>query len=97
VKLILSSSINSNKRGLDEDLVDRHFGVNALGHYYAINLLYPLMRKTSSSPGTKKGSVRIVFESSEMHRFAPGGDDSKSRGRGCHLVRKRRSPRVGKR
>ncbi len=85
MKLILSSSINSNKRGLDEDLVDRHFGVNALGHYYAINLLYPLMRKTSSSPGTKKGSVRIVFESSEMHRFAPGGDDSKSRGRGCHF------------
>ena len=36
-------------------------------------------------PGTAKGSVRIVFESSEMHRFAPGSEDSKSRARGCHF------------
>ena len=36
-------------------------------------------------PGTKKGSVRIVFESSEMHRFAPGSEDSKSRGQGLHF------------
>ena len=62
-----------------------HFGVNALGHYYVINLLYPLMRKTSKMPDTAKGSVRIVFESSEMHRFAPGSEDSKDRSRGCHF------------
>jgi hypothetical protein len=47
--------------------------------------MYPLMRKTSKLPGNKKGSTRIVFESSEMHRFAPGSEDSKSRGRGCHF------------
>jgi hypothetical protein len=35
---------------------------------------------------TKPGSVRIVFESSEMHRFAPGSEDSASRGRGCHFA-----------
>lgn len=50
-----------------------------------INLLYPLMRKTSKISGNKAGSTRIVFESSEMHRFAPGSEDSKSRGRGCHF------------
>jgi NAD(P)-dependent dehydrogenase (short-subunit alcohol dehydrogenase family) len=65
--------------------VDRHFQVNALGHFYVINLLYPLMRKTSKLPDTPKGSVRIVFESSEMHRFAPGSEDSPSRGRGLHF------------
>lgn len=45
-------------------------GVNWFGHYYAINLLYPLLRKTSKIPGGE--APRIVFESSEMHRFAPG-------------------------
>jgi NAD(P)-dependent dehydrogenase (short-subunit alcohol dehydrogenase family) len=58
---------------------------NALGHYYAINLLYPLLRKTSKLPDTPKSSVRIVFESSEMHRAAPGSEDSKERARGCHF------------
>ncbi|WVR04346.1 hypothetical protein IAU60_001347 [Kwoniella sp. DSM 27419] len=83
--LILSAGINSNQQGLTNDGLDRHFQVNALGHYYVINLLYPLMRKTSKLPGVKKGSVRIVFESSEMHRFAPGSQDSKDRGRGLHF------------
>ena len=61
-QLILSSGINANQQGLDADgigerlcrqrdrfalISDRHFGVNALGHYYAINQLYPLLRKTS--------------------------------------------------
>ncbi len=50
-----------------------------------MNLLYPLLAKTAAMPDTPKGSVRIVFESSEMHRFAPGSEDSKSRGRGCHF------------
>ena len=99
-QLILSSGINANQQGLDADgigerlsrqrdgvalISDRHFGVNALGHYYAINQLYPLLRKTSKIPGTAPGSVRIVFESSEMHRFAPGSEDSKERGRGVHF------------
>ncbi|KAK4689528.1 hypothetical protein P7C73_g561, partial [Tremellales sp. Uapishka_1] len=83
--LILSAGINSNKFGTTNDGIDRHFGVNALGHYYVINLFYPLLRKTSKMPDTKKGSVRIVFESSEMHRMAPGSADSASRGRGVHF------------
>ena len=44
------------------------------------------MRKTSQQPGTKKGSVRIVFESSELHRMAPGSEDSPSRARGTHFA-----------
>jgi len=67
--LILSAGINSNQYGEDSDGIDRHFGVNWLGHYYACNLLYPLMRKTSKMPGVP--APRIVFESSEMHRMAP--------------------------
>lgn len=66
--------------------------MNALGHYYDINLLYPLLRRTSQKPDVRKGSVRIVFESSEMHRAAPGSDDNKKRGRRT-LARKRRSQR----
>ena len=29
--------------------------------------------------------MRIVFESSEMHRFAPNSNDSEKRGRGLHF------------
>ncbi|KAK6904171.1 hypothetical protein I204_02198 [Kwoniella mangroviensis CBS 8886] len=94
--LICSSGINSNQFGLDADGIDRHFGVNALGHYYVINLLYPLLRKTTKLPGVEKGSVRIVFESSEMHRFAPGSEDSVSRGRGCHFGSEEEITEAGK-
>jgi len=69
--LILSAGINTNQYGEDADGIDRHFGVNWLGHYYAVNLLYPLLRKTSKIPDVP--APRIVFESSEMHRTAPSG------------------------
>jgi NAD(P)-dependent dehydrogenase (short-subunit alcohol dehydrogenase family) len=68
-KLILSAGINANQYGEDADGIDRHFGVNWLGHFYAVNLLYPLLRKTSQLPNTP--APRIVFEASEMHRGAP--------------------------
>lgn len=67
--LILSAGINVNQYGEDADGIDRHFGVNWLGHFYAVNLLYPLLRKTSRLPDTP--APRIVFEASEMHRGAP--------------------------
>jgi len=67
--LILSAGINANQYGEDADGIDRHFGVNWLGHYYAVNLLFPLIRKTSKIPDTP--APRIVFESSEQHRMAP--------------------------
>ncbi|TVY46739.1 putative oxidoreductase bli-4, mitochondrial [Lachnellula occidentalis] len=67
--LILSAGINANQYGEDADGIDRHFGVNWLGQFYAVNLLYPLLRKTSKLPDTP--APRIVFEASEMHRGAP--------------------------
>ncbi|KAB5576350.1 hypothetical protein GE09DRAFT_621012 [Coniochaeta sp. 2T2.1] len=67
--LSLCAGINTNQFELDADGIDRHFGVNFLGHFYAINLLWPLLRKTSKMPGASP--PRVVFESSEMHRTAP--------------------------
>lgn len=82
---MLSAGINVNQQLIDNDGIDALFGVNALGHYYVLNILYPLLRKTSKLPDTPKGSVRVVFESSEMHRAAPGSEDSKERARGVHF------------
>ncbi|KAK4934602.1 hypothetical protein LTR10_024183 [Elasticomyces elasticus] len=67
--LILSAGINTNTFDLDADGIDRHFGVNYLGQFYAVNLLYPLTRKTAKLPDTPP--PRIVFEASEVHRAAP--------------------------
>jgi len=67
--LILSAGINANQYGETNDGIDRHFQVNWLGHFYVVNLLYPLLRKTSKMPDTP--APRIVFESSEQHRAAP--------------------------
>ena len=67
--VVLSAGINTNQYGLDHDGIDRHFGVNFLGQFYAVNQLWPLLRKTSKFPGAKP--PRVVFEASEMHRTAP--------------------------
>jgi NAD(P)-dependent dehydrogenase (short-subunit alcohol dehydrogenase family) len=67
--LVLSAGINANQYGETVDGIDRHFQVNWLGQFYATNLLYPLLRKTSKIPDTP--APRIVWESSEMHRAAP--------------------------
>ena len=66
---MLSAGINANQYAETGDSIDRHFQVNWLGQFYAVNLLYPLLRKTSKLPDTP--APRIVFESSEMHRTAP--------------------------
>lgn len=67
--LVLSAGINVNQPGDDADGIDRHFGVNFLGHYYVCNLLWPVLRKTSKQPNAP--APRVVFEASEMHRTAP--------------------------
>ena len=66
---MLSAGINTAPYSLDADGLDRHFGVNWLGQFYIVNILYPLLRKTSKQPGAPAG--KIVFESSEMHRATP--------------------------
>ncbi|KAN0086703.1 hypothetical protein V8E54_000391 [Elaphomyces granulatus] len=67
--LVLSAGINANKYNLDYDGIDQHFGVNWLGQFYATNLLFPLIRRTSKMPSTP--APRIIVESSELHRLAP--------------------------
>lgn len=67
--LVLSAGINTNEFGLDKDGIDRHFGVNFLGQFYVVNLLWPVLRKTARMQGTP--APRVVFEASEMHRTAP--------------------------
>ena len=69
LQLILCAGINANQYAEDADGIDRHFGLNWLGHFYTCNLLFPLIRKTSQLPDTP--APRIVFESSEQHRAAP--------------------------
>ena len=59
---MLSAGINTNQYGETHDGIDRHFGINWLGHYYAVNLPYPLLRSTSKQPST---------QSSENHRLVP--------------------------
>ncbi|KAH7179871.1 uncharacterized protein B0J16DRAFT_403178 [Fusarium flagelliforme] len=66
--LVLSAGINTNQFGLDADGIDRHFGVNFLGHFYVCNQLWPLLRKTGKMQGVSP--PRVVFEASEMHRLA---------------------------
>lgn len=68
-QLVLSAGINANKFSLDHDHIESIFGVNWLGHFYALNRLYPLLRETGKmNPPT---APRIILQSSEVHRAAP--------------------------
>ncbi|KID82868.1 short chain dehydrogenase/reductase family protein, partial [Metarhizium majus ARSEF 297] len=67
--LVLSAGINANQYGLDSDGIERIFAVNYLGQYYAVNQLWPRLRKTSSMPGVT--ASRVVALSSKLHQQAP--------------------------
>jgi NAD(P)-dependent dehydrogenase (short-subunit alcohol dehydrogenase family) len=54
---------------LDDDGIERVFGVNVLGHFVFINLLLPLIRATARLPNTPP--PRIVNLSSNLHKLAP--------------------------
>ncbi len=45
--------------------------VNNLAHYVIVLRLLDLMKETAAT--AKPATVRIVMQSSEMHRFAPSG------------------------
>lgn len=74
--LVLSAGINAQQFDLDADGIDRHFGVNYLGQYYATNQLWPLIRKTSNMPGATP--PRVVSLASEVHKAAPSDVQFKS-------------------
>ncbi|KAG8894904.1 hypothetical protein FRB99_000921 [Tulasnella sp. 403] len=67
--LINDAGIGVNAYGLDEDGIERIFGVNVLGHFLFINRLLPLIRKTARLPNTPP--PRIVSLSSNLHQLAP--------------------------
>ncbi|CAL1708132.1 unnamed protein product [Somion occarium] len=69
--LICNAAIGQAPYGLTEDGLERHFEVNNLSHYVLVNRLLPIMKKTAET--APPASVRIVMQSSEMHRVAPSG------------------------
>jgi len=67
--VICNAGIGQAPYGLTSDGLERHFEVNNLAHYVLVLRLLPLMQKTTAlAPAT---TVRIVMQSSEMHRVAP--------------------------
>ncbi|KAI0721936.1 NAD(P)-binding protein [Cerioporus squamosus] len=69
--LIANAGIGQAPWGLTEDGLERHFEVNNLAHYVIVLQLLELIQKTAAN--AKPATVRIVMQSSEMHRFAPSG------------------------
>ncbi|RPD55683.1 NAD(P)-binding protein [Lentinus tigrinus ALCF2SS1-7] len=67
--LICDAGVGVNAFALTANGIDRHFGVNYLGHYLLINHLLPLLQRTAALPSTP--APRIVSVSSELHRTAP--------------------------
>ncbi|KZT13175.1 NAD(P)-binding protein [Laetiporus sulphureus 93-53] len=67
--IICNAGIGQAPHGLTNDGLERHFEVNNLAHHVFVLRLLPLMKKTAmiAPPAT----VRIVMQSSEMHRMAP--------------------------
>ncbi|CAL1707349.1 unnamed protein product [Somion occarium] len=67
--LVCAAGVGVNKFDTAATGIDRHFSVNHLGHFYLVNQLLPLVRKTSRLPNTP--APRVVVVSSELHRTAP--------------------------
>ncbi|KAG8993626.1 hypothetical protein FRB90_000650 [Tulasnella sp. 427] len=74
--LVNDAGIGVNAFGLDDDGIERIFGVNVLGHFLFINRLLPLIRKTAVEPNTPP--PRIVSLSSNLHQLAPSSAQFKS-------------------
>ncbi|KAJ8703451.1 hypothetical protein PTI98_002072 [Pleurotus ostreatus] len=73
--LVAAAGVGVNKFDETKDGIDRHLGVNHLGHFLLINRLLPLMIETSKFPTLNAAQARvprIVTISSELHRTAPG-------------------------
>lgn len=47
------------------------WAVNHLSHFLLATTLLPLMQKTREMPKSVDGDVRIVMQSSELHRSSP--------------------------
>ncbi|KAH9921486.1 NAD(P)-binding protein [Epithele typhae] len=67
--LIANAGIGQAPYGLTEDGIERHFEVNNLSHWVMVLRLLEVMKRTASD--ATPASVRIVLQSSEMHRISP--------------------------
>jgi NAD(P)-dependent dehydrogenase (short-subunit alcohol dehydrogenase family) len=68
--LINNAGLGQTEHALTKDGLESKYAVNNLAHFVITLRLLPLLEKTAAiSPPY---SVRIVIQSSEMHRFAPG-------------------------
>lgn len=67
-----------NEFSLTADGYDKHTTVNCWSHQLLLSHLLPLMRKTAQRPST---DVRIVLQSSELHRATTGGPSTLVGGR----------------
>ncbi|EJD44284.1 short chain dehydrogenase/reductase family protein [Auricularia subglabra TFB-10046 SS5] len=58
--------------GLNNDGIERIFGVNILGHFVFTNRLLPLLRKTAQRNAVHPGPTpRIISLTSNLHQLAP--------------------------
>ncbi|KAH9853848.1 NAD-P-binding protein [Lenzites betulinus] len=67
--LICSAGIGQTAFAMTGDGLEKHFEVNSLAHYVVALRLLPLMQRTAAF--APPGTVRIVMQSSELHRMAP--------------------------
>ncbi|OJT13397.1 WW domain-containing oxidoreductase [Trametes pubescens] len=67
--LIANAGIGQAPFGMTDDGLERHFEVNNLSHYVIVLRLLDVLKKTAQS--APPATVRIVMQSSEMHRFSP--------------------------
>ncbi|KAI9063399.1 NAD-P-binding protein [Trametes sanguinea] len=67
--LIANAGIGQAPFGMTDDGLERHFEVNNLAHFVILLRLLDVMKKTAES--APPASVRIVTQSSELHRLSP--------------------------
>ncbi|THH33747.1 hypothetical protein EUX98_g454 [Antrodiella citrinella] len=67
--VICNAGIGQAPFGITPDGLERHFEVNNLSHYVLIHRLLPLLKKTTEI--AEPTTVRIIMQSSEMHRVSP--------------------------
>ena len=68
--LHLNAGVGVAPFGLTNDGLGNHYAINYLSHLVLADILTPKMIETSKNNEEKYG-VRIVLESSELHRGAP--------------------------
>lgn len=73
---IFGSGIDMVHFETDLHCIDAYFGMMWLGHFYASNLLWPLLRKTSRVPGN--AAPRVIFEAPEQQRPRCSNDGTSS-------------------